>query len=461
MTPGILTTCASCAVPIPYTAPRCSKCHTRYCGQACQARHWNTGGHNRALCKRIKRAGGAEKYHADQKYNEAVAEAVETCSAHVPEGATCYICTEAVVQRTGEGLVVEYCACGDRDGVDAGSTGIAHVSCLVREAELAQVDEMSSSWASWQDRWRRWDTCRLCGRRYHGDVQRAMGWACWRANSSLSPRDDIRRSALDLLAGSLASNDRQEDALAIQMAALDIVQHHNAHLRTANPDIPYHLAVGCMCLQSNIASTLSVLGRHDEAIDRHRMIIRARDELFAESNAANLLRPDRSQISRLERVDVAQTYAKDKFQSILNLSTALINREPRSTEFLHEARSLLRDNMAEALRVLGATSEGALLWRGSYARTIYYDEGASDDDIAEANAIADDIESIARQHLGEYHPLTGMFERLGYDSDSEHSDSESTVDGGAPPEPDADHDVARTMQDEINVDDARGRPEFN
>ena len=250
-----------------------------------------------------------------------------------------------------------------------------------------------------------------------GGVQHAMGWACWRANSSLPPRDDIRRSALDLLAGSLASNDRQEDALAIQMAALDIVQHHNAHLRAASPDIPYHLAVGCMCLQSNIASTLSVLGRHDEAIDRHRMIIRARDQFFAESNAANLIRPDRSQISRLERVDVAQTYAKDKFQSILNLSTALINREPRSTEFLHEARSLLRDNMARALRVLGATSEGALLWRGSYARTIYYDEGASDDDIAEANAIADDIESIARQHLGEYHPLTGMFERLGYDSE--------------------------------------------
>ena len=446
MTPGILTTCASCAVPIPYTAPRCGRCHTRYCGQACQTLHWNQGGHNRALCKRIKRAGGAEKFHADQKYNEAVAEAVEKCAfhgalvvqqtGHVPEEATCYICTEAVVQRTGEGLVNGFCACGDRDGVDAGTTGVAHVSCLVREAELAQDDEMSSSWATWQTRWRRWDTCRLCGRRYHGDVQRAMGWACWRANISLSPRDDIRRSAMDLLAGSLANNDRQEDALAIQMAALDIVQHHNAHLQTANPDIPYHLAVGCMCLQSNIASTLSALGRHDEAIDRHRMIIRARDELFAEDNAANLIRPDRSQISRLERVDVAQTYAKDKFTSILNLATALIHREPRSTELLHEARSLLLDNMADALRVFGATSETALLWRGNYARTIYFDEGASEDDVAEANEIADDIESIARRHLGDDHPHTLMFERLGYDSE-DSGDTESTADGGEPPEPDA------------------------
>ena len=436
MTPGILTTCASCAAPIPYTAPRCGRCHTRYCGQACQTQHWNEGGHNRALCKRIKRAGGAEKYHADQKYDEAVAEAVEACSAHIPEGATCYICTEAAVQRTGEGLVLGYCACGDRDGVDAGTTGVAHVSCLVREAELAQGDEMSSSWATWQDRWRRWDICRLCGRKYHGDVQRAMGWACWRLNSSQSPHTEVRRSAMDLLAGCLACSDRHEDALAVQMAALDMVQHRFAHLRATSPDVPYHFTVGCLCLQSNIANSLSALGRHDEAIDRHRMVIRARDQFFAESNAANLVRPDRSQISQAERVDVAQTYAKDKFTSIQNLASALINREPRSTELLHEARSLLRDNMAEALRVLGATNEGALLWRGNYARTIYYDEGASDDDVAEANAIADDIESIARQHFGEYHPLTGMFERLGYDSE-DSGDTESTADGGEPPEPDA------------------------
>ena len=446
MTPGILTTCASCAVPIPYTAPRCSKCHTRYCGPECQTQHWNTGGHNRALCKRIKRAGGAEKYHANQKYNEAVAEAVEACAfhgalvvqqtGHVPEEATCYICTEAVVQRTGEGLANGFCACGDRDGVDAGTTGVAHVSCLVREAELAQDDEMSSSWATWQTRWRRWDTCRLCGRRYHGGVQHAMGWACWRANSIQSPHDDVRRSAMDLLAGSLANNDRQEDALAVQMAALDMVQHRFAHLRATSPDVPYHFTVGCLCLQSNIASSLSALGRHDEAIDRHRMVIRARDQFFAESNAANLLRPDRSQISQAERVDVAQTYAKDKFTSILNLATALIHREPRSTELLHEARSLLLDNMADALRVLGATSEAALLWRGNYARTIYFDEGASEDDVAEANEIADDIESIARRHLGDDHPHTRMFERLGYDSE-DSGDTESTADGGEPPEPDA------------------------
>jgi hypothetical protein len=69
MTPGIITRCASCAAPIPYTAPRCGRCHTRYFGSACQTQHWNEGGHSKDICKMIKRRGGAERFYADQKYN--------------------------------------------------------------------------------------------------------------------------------------------------------------------------------------------------------------------------------------------------------------------------------------------------------------------------------------------------------------------------------------------------------
>ena len=464
MTPGILTTCASCAVPIPYTAPRCSKCHTRYCGQACQAQHWNTGGHNRALCKRIKRAGGAEKYHADQEYNEAVAEAVEKCAfhgalvqqttGHVPEEATCYICTEAVVQRTGEGLVNGFCACGDRDGVDAGSMGVAHVSCLVRQAELAMDDEMSRSWASTQDRFRLWESCRLCGKRYHGDVQRAMGWACWRAHLSKPADHQVRRAAMDMLAGSLAENGLHQEALDIYGASLAIVNHHNPSLLTDRPAISFDLVQSCMSLQTNIANTLQLLGRHDEAISRHRRILAGKEFMLREGgwDAGNFA------------AVIARVGSEDRLISILNLCTALIEREPTSGTMLREARSLLRANMADAQRVLGPDSkyhEYAFSWRGNYVRSIYYDEDATMDDRREADEVADAAYEAARQTFGEEHPLTEKLERLARGSDSEHSDSEPTVDGGAPPEPDADHDVARTMQDEINVDDARGRPEFN
>ena len=143
----ILTNCACCAVPLPHLAKQCSRCKTRYCGPACQKQHWDAGGHNRELCKRIKKAGGAEQYNADKKFKEAVAIAVESCAeswrtADDIKGQVCYICTEAVHRRTGEGLV-RGCACGDRDGFASGIMGIAHVSCLAEQAKIlvAEADE--------------------------------------------------------------------------------------------------------------------------------------------------------------------------------------------------------------------------------------------------------------------------------------------------------------------------------
>ena len=76
----ILTNCAACAVPLAYDhKKKCSRCKTRYCNEACQRQHWERGGHE-ALCRRIKRGGGAEQYYADKKHKEAVAVAVEACA---------------------------------------------------------------------------------------------------------------------------------------------------------------------------------------------------------------------------------------------------------------------------------------------------------------------------------------------------------------------------------------------
>jgi hypothetical protein len=41
--------------------------------------HWRRGGHKQ-ICKKIHRGGNAEQYHADKKYKEAVAVAVEACA---------------------------------------------------------------------------------------------------------------------------------------------------------------------------------------------------------------------------------------------------------------------------------------------------------------------------------------------------------------------------------------------
>jgi hypothetical protein len=97
----ILTNCAACAAPLAHTAPRCVRCHTRYCKLACQHDHWRRG--HKQICKKIRGGGKAEQYHANKKYKEAVAEAVEAC-ADDTKGQTCYICAEAVHWKSKEGL---------------------------------------------------------------------------------------------------------------------------------------------------------------------------------------------------------------------------------------------------------------------------------------------------------------------------------------------------------------------
>jgi len=145
----LLTQCAACAAPLGLSSgKKCGRCSTRYCGAACQVQHWKEGGHDQ-LCKPIKKAGGAEQYHANKKYAEAVSVAAEKC-ADDTKGQTCYICTQALHLKTKEGLV-RMCAC-------RGTAGFAHVSCLaeqakilMEEAEYNNLDEKvkQARWGQW------------------------------------------------------------------------------------------------------------------------------------------------------------------------------------------------------------------------------------------------------------------------------------------------------------------------
>ena len=62
---------------------------------------------------------------AEQRYNEALQTAVAACAADTA-GQTCFICMDGDDE---EGLV-RGCAC-------RGATGVAHVSCLARQAQVA------------------------------------------------------------------------------------------------------------------------------------------------------------------------------------------------------------------------------------------------------------------------------------------------------------------------------------
>ena len=206
----IITNCAACAAPLAHDAPRCVRCKTRYCDSTCQHDHWRRG--HKQICKNIHRGGNAEQYNADKRYKEAVKVAVEACTEDT-KGQKCYICPEAVHPRTGEGLV-RGCACGDRDDVSSPELGVVHVSCLARQAQVVvEESEMNSGHVNYT----RWDTCSLCEQQYHGVVQRALGWACWKAYNSRPERDVTYFVAMRQLANCLQPIDSvrvQEECIA-------------------------------------------------------------------------------------------------------------------------------------------------------------------------------------------------------------------------------------------------------
>ena len=56
----LLTTCAACAAPLAYDAPRCVRCKIRYCDSTCQHDHWRRGHIARAQLRLATRALGAD-----------------------------------------------------------------------------------------------------------------------------------------------------------------------------------------------------------------------------------------------------------------------------------------------------------------------------------------------------------------------------------------------------------------
>jgi len=154
----------------------------------CQHDHWRRG--HKQICKKIHRGGNAEQYHADNKYKEAGAVAVEACADDAKDH-TCYLCHEA----DQEGLVR---GCGCR-----GAAGFVHMSCLAAQARVL-MDEVEEN----NSRWRRWDTCSLCDQDYHGVVQCALGWACWKTYLGRPEVDFNRRRAAIKLPVMLLAVDR-------------------------------------------------------------------------------------------------------------------------------------------------------------------------------------------------------------------------------------------------------------
>ena len=357
----ILTQCAVCATDLGLTlGKKCGRCSTRYCGPACQKKHWEEGGHDK-LCKKIKKAGGAEQYNANTKYAEAVAVAAEAC-AEDTKGQTCFICTQALHWKTKEGLV-RGCSC-------RGTAGFAHVSCLVEQAKIlvAEAEENNLGPKAWNERWVRWEKCSLCEQKYHGVVCCALGWACWKMYLGRPETDFARKFAMTYLGNGLAAVNNYEDALTVGEAELSMEQ------RLGAPEASILIGMG------NLAQTYNMLGREEDSLRMIRDIYFGSLKLYGEDG--------------------------DTILAANNYAMALT-----SLRRCKEAKELLRKTTPVARRVLGENDQLMLHLRTIYATASYYDPDATLGDLRESVKTLEDTARIARRVMGGAHPFLESIER--------------------------------------------------
>jgi hypothetical protein len=352
----ILTQCAVCATELGLSlGKKCGRCSTRYCGPECQVQHWKEGGHDQ-LCKKIKKAGGAEQYNANEKYTEAVFHAAEAC-AEDTKGQTCFICTQALHWKTKEGLV-RGCAC-------RGTAGFAHVSCLAEQAKIlyAEAEENNLDDDVIYERFKRWYACSLCEQEYHGVVRCALGWACWKTYLGRPEEDYARRMAMNALGNGLFEARLAKDSLSVREAELSILRRVGA---------PEELI---LATQSNLASTYEFVGRREEAATMLRDVYSGNLKLNGEEHAMTLL--------------AANNYA-DSLRCLRRYA---------------EAKSLLRKTIPVAQRILGEGDRTALTMRKIFAEASYENPGATLDDLREAVTTLEESERTARRVFGGAHPL--------------------------------------------------------
>ena len=283
---------------------------------------------------------------ADQHYADAVQTAVAAC-AEDTEGQTCFICMDGAAE---EGLV-RGCAC-------RGAAGVAHVSCLARQAQVAVERRSGPSIL-------RWYICGLCEQRYHGVVACALGWACWKTYSGPArARCSDLISAMRLLGLGLMEAKRHDEALSVTEAELAILR------RIGAPEDQM------LMVQSNLAMTYKKIGRLEEALNLYRDVYSGELKLYGAEHSETLT-------------------------SAVNYATSLVDLQR-----VKEAKSLLRRTVPALRRVLGESHNKTLRTRWLYAMALYEDGSATLDDLRDAVTTLEEIEPTARSLLGDAHPST-------------------------------------------------------
>ena len=176
---------------------------------------------------------------------------------------------------------------------------------------------------------------------------------------------------MGVLGNGLHDAKHYEDALSVQEVELSMRR------RLGIPE-KSRLAV-----QTNLAASYQSLGRLEEANRMLRDVYFGRLKLFGEEHANTI-------------------------RAAYNYATSLLH-----LKHFQEGKSLMRRTLPVAQRVLGESSELALMMRSNYGMAVHKDDGATLDDLREAVTTLEETERTARRVLGDVHPITeGMEDEL-------------------------------------------------
>ena len=196
------------------------------------------------------------------------------------------------------------CAC-------RGTMGLAHLSCLVWQAEMAVKEK--EEWNTGEGM-RKWYKCFDCGQDFHGAVQLALGWACWKTYLGRSETDWTRCESLGVLGSALDENRRHEEALPVIEANLALNRRY----------WPYDVG-SILVSQNNLAACLSGNGRHDEALVLKREIYARMVTTFGVSHERAIVSGYNlaNSLVGLERRDEATTFLRDQLLPVARRSLGL------------------------------------------------------------------------------------------------------------------------------------------
>jgi len=170
----------------------------------------------------------------------------------------------------------------------------------VRQAEMSvkEIEEWGTGHGI-----QKWERCFDCGQRFHGPVQLALGWACWKTYLGRSDRDQRYTQSMGILGGALRLNDQPEEALPVLEANLALKRRYWSHNEQS-----------ILMAQSDLASCLANLGQHDEALVLKRATYSRRVATLGVSHERTILSGANLSISlqTLGLWDELKTFTRDR-----------------------------------------------------------------------------------------------------------------------------------------------------